>query len=165
MNTKKNKVFAGNWSGFSPKSGEELNLFRLIIQGLNLDRGHLNLDGGTLNLYGGTLTLDGGTRPPYNLSTVPPAVIDTSSKTAVIDTSSLIDTSSKTDLPHKNGTYSISYSNLISNSRWINLLTLHHFSQDIKLNFIFFAWLKIWEKTKITVWCTRRVNMQCSTIS
>ena len=147
MNTKKNKVFAGNWSGFSPKSGEELNLFRLIIQRLNLDWGYLDLDGGTL-------TLDGGTRPPYNLSTVPPAVIDTSSKTAVIDTSSLIDTSSKTDLPHKNGTYSIGYSNLISNSRWINLLTLHRFSQDIKLKFIFFAWLKTWEKTKITVWCT-----------
>ena len=42
------KVFAGNCSVFSPKLGEELGLFRLIIQRLNLD---------------------GGTRPPYNLST------------------------------------------------------------------------------------------------
>ena len=62
MNTKK-KVFAGNWNGFSPKLGEELDFFCLIIQ-------RSNLDGGTLNLDGGTLTLDGGTRPPYNLSTV-----------------------------------------------------------------------------------------------
>ena len=31
------KVFAGNWSGFSPKLGEKLGLFRLIIQRSNLD--------------------------------------------------------------------------------------------------------------------------------
>ena len=50
----KKKIFAGNWSGFFPKLGEELGLFRLIIQ--------------CSNLVGGTLNLDGGTRPPYNLS-------------------------------------------------------------------------------------------------
>ena len=33
----KKKVFAGNWSGFSPKLGEELGLFCLIIQRSNLD--------------------------------------------------------------------------------------------------------------------------------
>ena len=52
MNTKK-KVFAGNWSGFLQKSGEELSIFRLIIQRSDLDEGHLNLNGGTLNLDGG----------------------------------------------------------------------------------------------------------------
>ena len=57
---------------FRQKLGEELGLFRLIIQRSNLDGGHLNLDGGTLNLDGGMLTLDGGRvlpRLPYNLST------------------------------------------------------------------------------------------------
>ena len=43
-------VFAGNWSGFLPKFGKELGLFRLIIQ--------------RSNLVGRTLNLDGGTRPP-----------------------------------------------------------------------------------------------------
>ena len=36
MNTKK-KVFAGNWSGVSPKLGEELGLFHLIFQRSNLN--------------------------------------------------------------------------------------------------------------------------------
>ena len=54
VKTKKKKVFAGNWRGFFPKLGEELGLFRLIIQ--------------CSNLVGGTLNLDGGTRLPYNLS-------------------------------------------------------------------------------------------------
>ena len=58
----KKKVFAGNWSVFSPKLGEKLDLFCLIIQNSNLDGGHLNLDGETL-------TLDGGTRRPCYLST------------------------------------------------------------------------------------------------
>ena len=47
-------VFAGNWSDFLPKLGEELGLFCLIIQ--------------RSNLVGETLNLDGGTRPPHNLS-------------------------------------------------------------------------------------------------
>ena len=64
LNKHQKKVFAGNWSGFSPKLGEELGRFCLIIQRSNLDGGHLNLDGGTLNLNGGTLTLDEGTCPP-----------------------------------------------------------------------------------------------------
>ena len=33
------EVFAENWSGFSPKLGEELGLVRLIIQRSNLDGG------------------------------------------------------------------------------------------------------------------------------
>ena len=38
MNTKK-KVFAENWSVFSPKLGEEIGLLRLTIQRSNLDGG------------------------------------------------------------------------------------------------------------------------------
>ena len=72
LNQHQKKVFAGNWSVFSPKLDKELGLFRLIIQRSNLDGGHLNLDGETLNLDGGTLTINGGSVlpcPPYNLST------------------------------------------------------------------------------------------------
>ena len=58
---KKNLCRKLKW--FFANFGEELRLFRLIIQRSNLDGGHLNLDGGTL-------TLGGGTRPPCNLSTV-----------------------------------------------------------------------------------------------
>ena len=39
----KKKVFAGNWSGFSPKLGEELGFFR--VYGVIIQRS---------NLYGGT---------------------------------------------------------------------------------------------------------------
>ena len=66
MNTKK-KVFAGKWSAFSPKLGEELGFF-VWSNSAQISMGwHLNLDGGTLNLDGGTLTLNGGTRPPAYL--------------------------------------------------------------------------------------------------
>ena len=51
----KKKILAENWSGFSPKQGEELGLFCLIIQRSNLDEG--------------TAKSRWGPRPPYNLST------------------------------------------------------------------------------------------------
>ena len=63
----RNHFSPGIWYYTRP---EFVGLFRLIIQGSNLDGGHKNLDRGTLNLNEGTLTLDGGARPPYNLSTV-----------------------------------------------------------------------------------------------
>ena len=60
MNTKK-KVFAGNWSGFSPKLAE-LSLFRLIIH-------RWNLDGGTPKSRWRDANSRWGDAYPYNLST------------------------------------------------------------------------------------------------
>ena len=83
---KQEKVFAGNWSHFSPKSGEDqkkrFSPQFAIIFGKELvgsfspgwlfflwsSSAQLSV-AGRLNLDEGTLTLD-GTRPPYNLSTV-----------------------------------------------------------------------------------------------